>query len=165
MGKGKTMRLSTIVDKTYKSVIEHKSSIRRILSTSLLTALLCTGCVTTGIIKNPDLKQLNYDRNGTLKYNGEEVEGIKIKLPWYQEMYPDNVPEWGFALGTFGIGVGVGSMGGGGTSSGEEEVAPVQETTTTPTGGGGGSTPSPSSTPSPPPPPPPPDDGGWEEGE
>lgn len=127
--------------------------------------LSTSGCV-TGIVDKPDLKKLAYDKDGVLRYDGEKVEGIKIKLPWYKEMWPDNAAEWGFTLVTAGIsGAAAGSGGGSSEGSSETIEAPVAVTTTTssskprpkpsPTtttstsdsggGGGGGSAPPPPS--------------------
>lgn len=102
---------------------------------------VCSGCY-TGIVNRPDLKNLSYDREGVLRYKGEEVEGIKLKLPWYKEMWPDNAAEWGFTLVSAGLSAAVasgggGGGGGGGSSSGSTEPT-VATTTTAPSSGGGG---------------------------
>ncbi len=103
----------------------------------LAFGLLCTtGCITSGIVKKPDLKKLSYDKEGILKYDGKEVDGIKLKLPWHQEMWPDNASEWSFSLLTFGAGVGIGSASSGSSGSGEDTDAVV---TAGPVSGGGGS--------------------------
>lgn len=139
----------------------------------LLSVLAAPGCV-TGIIATPVLSDLAYDQQGVLRYKGQKVEGIKLELPWYEEMWPDNAPEWGFTLFTIGI-TAVAAGGGGGSSSGGSSSAPAQtpvavtasssgsssgsgSTTTSggssgggDTGGGGGA-----------PPPPPPSGGGDE---
>lgn len=107
---------------------------RTVLRTTLATGLLCAGCITpTGIIKNPDFRNLRHEPNGSITYKGEEVY-IKKKLPWYHEMYPDNVPEWGFTLGLAGLSAILSS--GGGDDDGEVIVPVIQDTS------GGGSRPS-----------------------
>ncbi len=107
----------------------------------LLVILFCAGCATSGIVAKPDLTSLHYDSQGVLKYEGKEVEGVKLKLPWYKEMWPDNPPEWGFALVTFGAGVGVGSAvsdSAGGGGDGDSDVALTTPTMTPAAGGGAG---------------------------
>ncbi|OGV68156.1 MAG: hypothetical protein A2498_14870 [Lentisphaerae bacterium RIFOXYC12_FULL_60_16] len=79
----------------------------------MATTFLGTGCA-TGLVMNPDLSELAYDRNGVLQYRGQRVEGIKLALPWYEEMWPDNPPEWGFAIVTMGLTAAVAGSGGGG---------------------------------------------------
>lgn len=128
----------------------------------LMMFALSSGCV-TGIVSNPDLNRLVYDDEGVLRYNGKRVEGIKLELPWYKEMWPDNGPEWAFTLVTVGAAAAASGGGGGGSSSEDVTEEPVAVTTTstsrpksdpepeetTPTdgggggGGGGGSTPPP----------------------
>ena len=103
-------------------------------------ALCATGCV-TGIIEKPKLDRLSYDKRGILRYEGEEVEGIKLKLPWHQELWPDNAPEWGFSLLTFGAGVGLGCVIADDSDGGDDGNDDADTTTpTTPSGddGGGG---------------------------
>jgi hypothetical protein len=109
-----------------------KTTTTKITATILLAVIsMATGCV-TGVVNNPDLKELVYDDEGVLRYQGKRVEGIKMELPWYKEMWPDNPAEWGFTLVTVGVAAAA-SGGGGGGGGGTEEVIeePVAVTTTT----------------------------------
>jgi hypothetical protein len=92
---------------------------------------MATGCV-TGVVNNPDLNELVYDDEGVLLYKGKRVEGIKMKLPWYKEMWPDSPAEWGFTLVTVGAAAAVSGGGGGSSSSSNDEVieGPAAVTTT-----------------------------------
>lgn len=108
---------------------------RRPLTISLMMMLaLSSGCV-TGVVSNPDLNRLVYDEEGVLRYNGKRVEGIKLELPWYKEMWPDSPSEWGFTLVTVGVAAAAAGGGGGGGGGGTEEITeePVAVTTSTST--------------------------------
>lgn len=121
------------------------------LAAAFIISMLCmTGCVTSGIMKSPDLTKLAYNENGVLLYDGKTVEGIKLKLPWYKEMWPDNGAEWSFSLMSLGVGIGVGGAMSGGDSSSAVVEETQEETTTTSSGGGGGSDPPAPAAPAPP---------------
>lgn len=111
---------------------------------SLLAGLLAvvSGCV-TGIVQKPDLSRLSYDEKGVLRYAGQPAE-VRYVLPWYQDIWPDSGPEWGFTLITFGAGVGIGAAlggdGGGNDNGGGESTTPppAAPTPKPPSSGGGG---------------------------
>ena len=52
---------------------------------------------TTIDTKKPDLKQLSCAAGGKLLYDGKEAE-LRYVMPWYQDMWPDSVSEWGFTI-------------------------------------------------------------------
>lgn len=99
------------------------------LSALIAVCVIGQGCV-TGIIARPNLKKLAYDSDGVLRYDGRKVEGIKLELPWYQEMWPDSPSEWGFTLLTAGAAAAMSSGGGGGSSGSSTADAAVPSTTT-----------------------------------
>ncbi len=125
---------------------ERKSASRlaRIAAASGLVMLACSGCASYGpsVISDARLKDFSEDRAGKLRYKGEEVYQVELERPWYIQMLPNNGYQWGFTVGTFGLGVGAGAglSGGSGGSSGNPSTSsqPVQ-TPSSSSGSSGGS--------------------------